>query len=196
MQGLIDSVERLKNSSVKKLVDTRANEFRNFDKNNLFSELCFCLMTANFNAKRAIAIQNEIGKGFLNLSEEELARSLQELGHRFPNARARYIAEARKHADLLDGKSREWLVENVKGLGYKEASHFLRNIGHGNCAIIDFHIVDLLVREKLMEKPKTLTKKKYLEVETLLGEIASKLNLDLAELDLYLWYLETGTVLK
>jgi len=62
---------------------------------------------------------------------------------RFSDSKAKYIVEAR---DMFsnDGKLqlksrissfynpfelREWLVENVKGLGYKEASHFLRNIG-------------------------------------------------------------------
>ncbi|MFX1600424.1 MAG: N-glycosylase, partial [Promethearchaeota archaeon] len=81
-------------------------------------------------------------------------------------------------------------------IGYKEASHFLRNIGYSNYAIIDFHIIDLLVQYNLIEKPKTLTKTKYLKIEQVLKGIANKLNLNLAELDLYLWYLETGKILK
>jgi N-glycosylase/DNA lyase len=91
---------------------------------------------------------------------------------------------------------REWLVNNVKGLGMKESSHFLRNIGYKDLAIIDFHIVDLLEREKLIERPKTITPKKYLEIEQILAELGKKTNLNLAELDLYLWYLETGKILK
>ena len=84
----------------------------------------------------------------------------------------------------------------MKGLGYKEASHFLRNIGFDDFAIIDFHIIDILSRYNLIEKPKALTKKRYLKIENLLKEIAKKSNLSLAELDLYLWYMETGKVLK
>ncbi|MHA2326793.1 MAG: 8-oxoguanine DNA glycosylase, partial [Promethearchaeota archaeon] len=91
---------------------------------------------------------------------------------------------------------RDWIVKNIKGIGYKEGSHFLRNIGYNNLAIIDFHIIDLLVKSHLIEKPKTLTKKKYLEIEELLKLIGKKLKLNLAELDLYLWYTETGKVLK
>jgi len=68
---------------------------------------------------------------------------------------------------------------------YKEASHFLRNIGSTNLAIIDFHIINLLINYGLIEKPKTITCKKYLEIEGLLREIADKLDLNLAELDLY-----------
>ncbi|MEM2743849.1 MAG: N-glycosylase, partial [Nitrososphaerota archaeon] len=62
--------------------------------------------------------------------------------------------------------------------------------------ILDFHIIDLLAKYGLIEKPKTLTRKRYLEIEKILKEIAEKLNINLAELDLYLWYLSTGKILK
>ncbi|MCS7106383.1 MAG: N-glycosylase, partial [Candidatus Aenigmarchaeota archaeon] len=122
----------------------------------------------------------------------------------FPKTRANYIVEVRKFKDelknifgkLSEEELREWLVKNVKGLGYKEASHFLRNIGYKNFAIIDFHILDLLERFGLIKKPKSLSRKKYLEIENLLKKIAEKAKLSLAELDLYLWYLETKKVLK
>jgi len=168
----------------------------------VFSELCFCLLTANFNAIGGIKIQKEIGSGFVELSQEDLALELKRLGHRFPNARANYIYNARSVdvkgalSDLNGQELRNWLVKNVKGLGMKEASHFLRNIGYEEFAIIDFHIVDLLVREGLIERPKTLTPKKYIEIEHILFRIARKANLNLGELDMYLWYLETNKILK
>jgi len=84
----------------------------------------------------------------------------------------------------------------VKGIGYKESSHFLRNVGFDDYAIIDFHIIDLLVKYQLIKRPKTITKNKYLEIEKILKKIAEKTNLTLAELDLYLWYMETGKILK
>ena len=205
---LLESIENLKNSEVKKLVNTRIREFKeNGAKSNgeIFIELCFCILTANFNAGKAIKIQTEIGKDFLTLPESQLAEKLKRLGHRYPNTRAKYIVKARKYKDSLkevissfnvEDELREWLVKNIKGIGYKEASHFLRNIGYTNFAIIDFHITDLLARCKLLEKPKTLTKKEYFKIENLLREIAEKSNLNLAELDLYLWYMETGKILK
>jgi N-glycosylase/DNA lyase len=130
---------------------------------------------------------------------------LKGLGHRYPGMRARFIVEARKHKNSLketiqsfgsEENAREWLAKNVKGLGYKEASHFLRNIGFDNLAIIDFHIIDILAKHGMIERPKTLTKKKYLEIEGVLKRIAKKLGMNLAELDLYLWCAETGKVLK
>jgi N-glycosylase/DNA lyase len=74
----------------------------------------------------------------------------------------------------------------------KEASHFMRNIGFNNVAIIDFHILDLLEREGLIEKPKSLSKNNYLMIE----EELKKLGSNLAELDLVLWFIETGRILK
>lgn len=205
---LIKRVDELRSSEVSKLVKKRIKEFkrlRSASDDLLFSELCFCLLTANFNAEKTIKIQNEIEKGFLNLSEKQLSKKLKKLGHRFPNARAKYVVEARKHlrglAKVLksfknDEQRREWLVKNVKGLGLKEASHFLRNVSYENVAIVDFHIIDLLVKHGLIEKPKALSKKKYLEVEELLKKISSETKLSLGELDLYLWFMETGKVLK
>jgi N-glycosylase/DNA lyase len=162
------------------------------------------MLTANFNAEKSIKIQNDIGECFLTGSKEEISKKLKDYGHRFPNARAEYIAESKKCKQKLteivqfhDKKAlRDWIVNNVKGLGYKEASHFLRNIGFDDYAIIDFHIIDILVDYQLIEKPKTLTKKKYLEIESILQKIAKETNLTLAELDLYLWYMETGKILK
>jgi len=208
MEELMKAIGALKRSDVKPLIDAQIEGFRRIGEGSndeIFKELCFCILTANFSAEGGIRIQREIGDGFLTLSEAELAERLRELGHRFPEARARYIVEARLRRDSLkdilrsfssEGKLRQWLAENVRGLGYKEASHFLRNIGYTDLAILDFHIIDLLVKCNLVDRPRTLTKKRYLEIENLLREIAKSSNLSLAELDLYLWYMETGKVLK
>ncbi|MEX0920946.1 MAG: N-glycosylase/DNA lyase [Candidatus Pacearchaeota archaeon] len=208
MKEVIAIVEKHKNSPVKETIDSKMVEFEDLGKKNsneIFKELCFCFMTANFSAHGGIKIQNEIGDGFLHLSEKELAKKLAELGHRFPNARAKYIVEAQPLKDTIketlqefkdEIKMREWIVKNIKGIGMKEASHFLRNIGYKNLAIIDFHILDLLVNQNLIERPKTLTTKKYMEVENILRKTSEKTRIPLGELDLYLWYEETGKVLK
>ncbi len=208
MKDLLESINNLKESKVKKIIDNKIKKFKSIRKkpaNKIFEELCFCILTANYNAKGAIKIQNNIKNGFLTLSRPKLSKKLKELGHRYPNTRAEYILEARKHKHSLkkifnntnnEYELREWLIKNIKGLGYKEASHFLRNIGYKNLAIIDFHIIDLLIKNKLIIKPKTLTKNKYIEIENRLKELADKSNLTLGELDLYLWYLETKQILK
>ncbi len=208
MQKIIQLIEDLKKSDIRKVIGQRMKEFEEMGKksdNEIFKELCFCFLTANFSAHGGIKIQNAVGDGFLHLNEKELSGLLAKNGHRFPNARAKFIAESQKHKDNIkqilgafseDKNARNWLADNIKGLGMKEASHFLRNIGRKNVAIIDFHIVDLLVRNKLIEKSKTITKKKYLEIEALLKDLADEVGMPLGELDLYLWYKETGKVLK
>jgi len=208
LKELLRAIENLRGSEVKRLVDARIKEFREKKRSpssELFKELCFCILTANFNAEKSIRIQERIDDGFLTFPEAQLARKLRELGHRYPNARARYIVKARRYKDSLKEilesfkdkeKMREWLVKNIEGISYKEASHFLRNIGYTDFAIVDFHIINLLAKYGLIEKPKTLTKRRYLEIEDLLRKIGTKIDLNLAELDLYLWYIETGKILK
>lgn len=200
-------MELKKDPRVARAVNVKLEEFRKNGKKSrdeIFKELCFCILTANFNAKKAIAIHERIGDGFLTLSESQLAGKLREFGYRYPNTRAHYIVEARRDIhDLMKAlksyekdKLREWLVKNIKGLGYKEASHFLRNIGYRNYAIIDFHIIDVLVKYGLIERPDKLSKKEYFELENILRRIAEKVDMNLAELDLYLWFSETGKILK
>ena len=207
MNELVDKINVLKKSEISHIVNNRIKEFKDLNKKSneeLFRELCFCILTANFNAEKSIKIQDEIGECFFTDSKEELSKKLRDYGHRYPNARAGYISESIKCKDKLkevtqfhDKESiRDWLVNNIKGLGYKEASHYLRNIGFDDYAIIDFHIVDILAKYNLIKKPITITKKKYLEIEDLLRKLAKKTNLTLAELDLYLWYMETGKILK
>ena len=208
LDKLAEAVKKLKSSKVRNLIDARVKEFienRNKPIDEIFKELCFCLLTANFSAERSLRIQEEIGDGFLTLPENELAEKLRELGHRYPKSRAKYIVKARKmvfqlenvlHSSLSERSLRDWLVKNVVGLGYKEASHFLRNIGFMNLAIIDIHVIDILSRYGVIRKPRTLTKRKYVKIEEALNKIAEKMGLSLGVLDLYLWYMETGKVLK
>ena len=209
MDDLLRSLETLKQvPEVRDTIARRQSEFkamRDYDPSDVFCELCFCILTANFNGERTLKMQEAIGKGFCTFDLQEMTLKLRELGYRFPNTRARYIHEAQHQRDALENalktiKSefdlRDWIVKNVKGLGYKEASHFLRNIGYTELAIIDFHIVDLLERCGCIERPKTLTKRKYLEIETVLRDIGKRAGLNLSELDLYLWYMETGKILK
>jgi len=207
MEQLINYIEKLKQTQVKKQVDQKIQEFKNINKksnNELFQEMCFCILTANYNAEKTIEIQNEIGQCFLTDNQERIEKKLKQYGHRFPKIRAQYIKESQKCKEQLSqivqfhdrNKIREWMVQNIKGLGYKESSHFLRNIGLDDYAIIDFHIIDILSNHGIITRPKTLTKNKYLEIEKQLKQIAKKTNLTLAELDLYLWYMETGKILK
>ncbi len=191
------------------LVESRWEEFVEVGKNGsekeLFSELSFCVLTANWSAKRGIFAQGKIGDGFYTFPQEKLEKTLKEVGHRFPSARARYIVENRwivgKLKELIVSappkEVREYIVENVKGIGWKESSHFLRNIGIGDFAILDKHIMRLMKTSEIIDEiPKSWTKSRYLDYESRLIPVAEYFNLPLGKLDLYMWYLIKNSVDK
>jgi N-glycosylase/DNA lyase len=206
---LIRSIKDLKHGEIGEVVKERIKLFDSLNQKSSrdwFKELCFCILTANFTAEGGIKIQKEVGGGFLTLDKAQLSAELRRLKHRFPNKRAEFIMEARKYADNLKSillsfpnefEARQWIVKNIKGINCKEGSHFLRNVGYRNVAIIDRHVLNLLCKYQVIHsKPKALTRKAYLEIENVLRAFADKLNLSLAELDLYLWFIETGKILK
>ena len=206
---LVDKVNGLRQGRVSKLVARRMREFNGIGRKGneeWFSELCFCILTANSTARRGMKIQRELGsKGFLTLPLDDLRRRLKAAGHRFPDTRARFIVEARKIRDLKKitkkfenpKQAREWLVRNVKGIGHKEASHFLRNVGFDGVAILDRHVLSVLREHGLIDEvPRSLIRGRYLGIEEKLEGLARRLGLSLGELDLYLWYMKTGEILK
>ncbi|MDD5336940.1 MAG: N-glycosylase/DNA lyase [Candidatus ainarchaeum sp.] len=208
MRNLVLEIDKLRKSGVGAEARKRMRELkRNFSsEEKLFSELCFCILTANERAAKGIEIQEKIGNGFLTFSENKLRDFLKNNGYRFYNVRAGYIVGARRHFGKLkktlakletDEERREWLVENVKGLGWKEASHFLRNVGFNNCAILDRHIIKTMHENRMMHgEPKTLNEKMYKKYEKKLGTLCAELRMEQGELDFYLWFMKTGKILK
>jgi N-glycosylase/DNA lyase len=210
---LINKIKNLKKTEIKLKVDKRLKEFSSFKNKNSkewFSELCFCILTANSKAKTAIIIQNELkANGFCNFSEDKIKNCIIKNKHRFHNNKTNYIMCAREFLDIKQiinkivkeknqETAREFIIKNIKGLGFKEASHFIRNVGFFNLAILDRHIINLMIEYKyIKEKPKNLSSKNtYLEIEKIFLKIADKLNMSAAELDLYMWYLKTNEILK
>jgi N-glycosylase/DNA lyase len=178
---------------------------------DLFSELCFCILTANSSASIGIRIQAEVGpEGFREMDLEDLREVIAKHGHRFPDQRAERIVYLRDSWDKIeevlrrerDPRSLRRLLADtsspykIKGFGYKEASHFLRNIGYRDLAILDRHVYRFMVDTGLFPQVKTMTPRRYLEAERILGEVCRRAGLTQAELDLYIWFIRTGKVLK
>ncbi|WXG40472.1 MAG: N-glycosylase/DNA lyase [Candidatus Freyarchaeum deiterrae] len=209
IDDLVKKVNVLKAGSVSGQISKRMSDFKGLhDKGNeeWFSELCFCILTAYSSAELGLKIQRDLNcEDFLRLPQENLCCKLREEGHRFSERRADFIVCARDFLNIKEiitsfsdeRVAREWLVKNVMGLGYKEASHFLRNVGFKNVAILDRHILRVMLEYGLIsEIPKTLTRKKYLEIEQKLEMLSERVGLSLGELDLYLWFMKTGKILK
>ncbi len=199
----------------KEPIHNRLLEFRQVLQQNdhdVFAELCFCLLTPQSSAKTCWGAVTRLKEKSLLLKGEphELEPLIRDV--RFNDSKARYIVEARQqfskngefrvkpHLSSFANpfELREWLVENVKGLGYKEASHFLRNIGLGEeFAILDRHILrNLKDLEVLPEIPVSLTKKRYLEIEEKVRRFSREIGIPMADLDLLLWSKETGWIFK
>lgn len=214
LNELIEDIERImKKDRVKRIIDERVKEFIEMGKagnERWFEELVFCILTANSSAITGLRAVEKLREENLifNGSKEEIEEALRKVGHRYARRRAEYIVLARKYSSniketlaSIDGiyKKRDWLSKNIKGIGIKEASHFLRNVGYFNLAIIDRHIIRILKAYNLVNSTldrKTITKKKYIKIENLIKRIAKKLNLKPGILDLYLWYMSTGKILK
>lgn len=212
MKQMLLEIEKNRKGKVGKFVKTRLGEFSSFedkDTKEWFSELCFCLLTANSKAKTALQIQSELkAKGFTEYPEKEIRDCIIKNKHRFHNNKAKYIVCARDHIDIKkkiqslvakEGQlgARQWLKKNIKGLGMKESSHFLRNVGYFNLSILDRHILKVMQDSKMISKiPKPLSEKQYVEIEKKFLDLAKKMKMSAAELDFHMWYLRTGEILK
>lgn len=192
-------------------IEQKVEEFRSMrskSKEDLFGELCFCILAANTSAQMGIRVMNAVDLDhFLYSEQERLREELHRVGCRFFNTRSRFIVESRWIIDRLPGiandsgtssvmRNREYLAENLTGVGYKEASHFLRNIGHFSCAILDKHILRMMSSVINFDPGKPISKKKYFELEGAFIVMASELGVEPGILDLFMWKHATGRILK
>lgn len=208
----MDNIAELKeyHSKIKAQIRARLKEFediKNCTDEEIFKELCFCILTANTSAEMSIKAMDVAGEAMIGADSAKICDALRACSYRFPNKRAEYIAyNKEKIKDNLKKKIdsctdrhelRDYLVKNVKGLGYKEASHFMRNIGFSGLAILDKHTLSSLVEFGVIEEnmpPKN--KKEYLEIERKMRRFAEEISIDIDELDLLLWSRKTGKIIK
>jgi N-glycosylase/DNA lyase len=201
-------------SRLKPQIDSRLTDFRRVwekgDEKVLFEEMTFCLLTPQSKAKtcwKAVECMKERDILFSG-TEESITDCL--VGVRFKYTKAKRIRvlmdlfpEGRGIRETMDSfespyEAREWLVKNMEGYGYKEASHFLRNTGYGlELAILDRHILrNLESAGVISEMPKTLTRKAYLDIEERMREFSEKIDVPMPALDLIFWYEGAGEIFK
>lgn len=188
----------------------RLLEFRNVPASEYLYELFYCLLTPQSRAVHAEAVIATLrALGFPD-NRFDPTPHLRHPAHyiRFHNQKGARLIDAAERAgeilqvlrapDLSAAERREWLVENVKGLGWKEASHFLRNIGFLELAIIDRHILKHMLRCGAIESiPKSIgSRRTYLHLEECFRALADDAGLPLQELDLLFWSFEEGSVRK
>jgi len=178
----------------------------------LFRELSFCILTPQSRARSCDQAINALAeKGLLFKGDASKISRVLSKHTRFHNNKAKYLVLAREKYrsrgfsqladDTFSGsekEARERLVKGVKGLGMKEASHYLRNVGRGETvAILDRHILKNLVScGAIPSVPKSITKKKYLEMERKMEKFCQRVKIPLSHLDLLFWSEETGEIFK
>lgn len=182
------------------------------DDSRIFEELAFCIFTANTSAEMGLKAVDAVRNVLINGNADEMTRRLEGI-YRFNNVRPAHIIHTRTYLKnslnfQLKNKIKSFknknelrdffaLNKDIKGLGYKEASHFLRNIGFKGYAILDKHIINSLHEFgvlKTNEKPKN--NKEYLEIEQKFIDFSKDTGIDMDELDLLLWSRKNGRILK
>ena len=182
------------------------------DDQRIFEELCFCIFTANASAEMGLKAVDAVRNVLINGSATDMTRRLEGI-YRFNNIRPAYIIHTRDHLKntlnfklkekIMSFKNKEELRDffalnkDVKGLGFKEASHFLRNIGFKGYAILDKHIINSLHEFGIIsinERPKN--RQEYIEMESKFMDFSKDVGIDMDELDLLLWSRKNGRILK
>ncbi len=202
------TIGKLKESYSRKKQDIRKrlSEFKKAGRGDkIFEELCFCLLTPQSKAVNCDkAIQELNKKGLLLKGNARRIAPILRKFTRFHNKKTCFIISARRvfcrnRLDFKNSlKSREWLVNNIQGMRYKEASHFLRNIGLGEeIAILDTHILKNLLKLSVIDSiPKSLNKKTYLDIESKMRVFSERIGIPMGDLDLLFWSNQTGYIFK
>jgi N-glycosylase/DNA lyase len=193
----------------KNVIRKRLNDFKTIPPELYFYELCYCLMTPQSSAINAGKAQAMLELHNFQHSDvhPEMLLHQKEYYVRFHKTKARHLLGMKMKYEIIFSivnntmpviEKREQLVRNVKGLSYKEATHFLRNIGKNeNLAILDRHILKNLCYHGVIRSiPKTLTKPLYAKIEKAFQRFAAAINITVNELDLVFWSREAGDILK
>lgn len=203
------------NEKIKDEISLKIKEYKDaflYNEKDFFAEIAFCILTPQSKAKNAwkiIEILKENGLLYSGTSEE-LVDYLNLV--RFKNTKAKRLVDLRNLLTIdkrLASKEiifhtknvieiREWLVKNVKGFGYKEASHVLRNLGFGeNIAILDRHILRTLKKLDIIDEiPKTLSPSSYKKIENKMREYSKYVGISMDRLDLIFWYKQLHYLFK
>lgn len=200
---------RILHASKRDAIRKRLEEFRSVPPSDYFYEIVYCLLTPQTSAENAGKVVAELQRRSF---ESFTFDPVEILGNR--SMYIRFHSTKSKHLLLLKNEFesvltklsesddsfelREWLVKHVKGLGYKEATHFLRNVGRNNgLAILDRHILrNLKQYGAIRSVPASLTRKHYLRIERSFAKFAARICIPIDELDLLFWSMETGVIRK
>ncbi|MFN4180511.1 MAG: N-glycosylase/DNA lyase [Armatimonadota bacterium] len=213
-KAVLTSIDDLRayHARIRPFVLRRLEEFRKtWEKGDeaIFEELVFCILTAGASALMGLKGVEALRPVLWTATVDEVAQRIR--FHLYPSARAQYIVAAREIVqNEMNGQLKNWIenwrghntrrdacVQKFKGIGYKEASHFLRNIGFRGYAILDKHILRSLHAFGVIDSDRPpSTRNRYLAIEQRYIAFAEHVRIDPDELDLTLWASRTGMIVK
>lgn len=192
-------------------IKSKLAEFENLPESSYIHELFFCLLTPQSKAEKCWQAVEEIKKCEIEKEKNKIESCLK-TKTRFYRNKAGYLLEANRkfssikqliNSNKLPKEIRELLIKNnseyrIKGMGMKEASHFLRNIGksRNQLAILDRHILEQLKKLGMISDEIKLNNKNYLSIENKMKGFADNIGIPLDELDLLFWKIESGRLFK
>ena len=192
----------------KEEIKARLLSFKSVKPEEYFYELCYCLCTPQSKAASAMQVQEKLKQLDFYSAKFDPTEILQDRSHyiRFHNQKAQRLLDAIEifptvlqilNSDVSASAKRSELNAIIKGMGMKECSHYLRNIGETGLAILDRHILKHLVKAGLYsELPNIQSVNNYLKVEAKFIEFANNIQIPMDELDLLFWSYENGRILK
>lgn len=195
------------------------NQLRDVSEERKFEELVFVILSSQTEAEKAWKACEYLNSNNILLkgNKQQIGKILEDFDVSYPASKADHILSNREKLSqptLENPKkelkitqkineedlesTREWFVENIEGISWKGASHFLRNIGYGNgFAIISSHISSLMYELDLAETANPpQNRKEYLEKEEILKDFSDDIGMDNKVLDLVLWSMKTDEVFK
>lgn len=186
----------------------RLKEFTVVEHSEFFYELCYCICTPQSKATNAYEVVAKLKENDFQNKHFNPVDILSNPKYyiRFHNNKSKFLVDLSKQynniltqlespAPTID--KRNYIAQNVCGIGYKEASHFMRNIGYTGVAILDRHTLKHLCKLELIDSSKfPNSKNHYCRIESLWLDFAKKISVSIEEQDLLFWSLETGHILK
>lgn len=189
-----------------------------WSETRLWTELACCVLSSQvpYEMAQAAAVRLEASGLLLNegvaphdleVALAELLRRPFDIGgasrrYRFPDSRAHQLTatvvkvrrEAKGLSNLLASfddieTARGWFVANAKGLGPKQASMFLRNVGLTyDLAVLDRHLINYMMMMGLTADPKPMRRMAdYRRDEIVLRDHAASFGLSVGFLDWAVW---------
>jgi N-glycosylase/DNA lyase len=192
----------------KSRINQRLKEFKQVPESDYFYELCFCICTPQSKAESALQVQQKLMQADFYNKPFIATDILADRAHyiRFHNQKAiRLYNLVEQFPDILkivnsgisNFDKRNVLKKEINGFGLKESSHFLRNIGYSNLAILDRHILKHLLNCGVIDEiPKNINNKLYFEIEHKMSLFADAVGIPMDCIDLLFWSFSAQAIIK